>query len=76
MEQRTVLWMVGLIAIAALMMGFTRPTPTYTGVPLGGDSKGIIVLNTVTGEAVKYCALGGCIEMPHEVRPHPRNSAK
>ena len=32
MEQRTVLWMVGLIAIAALMMGFTQPTPTYTAV--------------------------------------------
>ena len=74
MKEQTALWIVIVLLTAVLVAGFTRPTPTYVGVPLGGDSGWMIILNTVTGEAVKACDWNlGCMEMPKRVRPHPRN---
>ena len=73
MEQRTALWAVVILVAVALGIWFTRPTPIYTAIPFGGESKMVMIINTITGEAVKYCTRQGCMEMPQKVRPHPRN---
>lgn len=73
MKEQTALWIVIVLLTAVLVAGFTRPTPTYVGVSFGGDSDWIIVLNTVTGEAIKACTYRSCVEMVKRVRPHPRN---
>jgi hypothetical protein len=71
-QKRAVVWVVCVLSItAALVTIFTRLSPTYTAVPLN-DSSGIMVLNSITGEVVKFCFPGGCQEMPPD-RP-PRGS--
>jgi len=73
MEQRTALWAMVVLMVAALVGWFTRPTPTYTAVPFGSESQRVMIINTITGEAVKSCNISECVEMLREVRPHPRS---
>ncbi len=70
-QKRLVLWIVCVLSITtALVTIFTRLYPTYTAVALN-DKPGIMVLNSVTGEVVKFCAAWGCREMPPD-RPPPQ----
>ena len=70
-QKRLVLWIVCVLSITtALVTIFTRLYPTYTAVALN-DSPGIMVLNSVTGEVVKFCSPRGCREMPPD-RPPPQ----
>lgn len=74
-QKRVVLWIVCVLSITmALVTIFARLSPTYTAVALN-DSSGIMVLNSITGEVVKYCRPGGCIEMRPD-RPHPLTAKK
>ena len=68
-QKRVVLWIVCVLSITtALVTIFTRLSPTYTAVALS-NSSGIMVLNSVTGEVVKFCSIRWCIEMPPDRPP-------
>lgn len=69
MDQQTAVWIVVLLVMVALAVGFTQPKATYMGVPVGGDSKQVMIINTVTGEAVKVCGHGACMRMNTHVLP-------
>lgn len=70
-QKRLIFWIVCVLSITtALVTIFTRLSPTYTAVALH-DSSGIMVLNSVTGEVVKYCSRIGCREMLPD-RPPPK----